>query len=77
MEAPLIPVLVEVIASRRKEVVDIMIAVTGQAKLLEVVGALHAVGGLTHLLHRGQEQADQHRDDGNHHQELNEGEGPT
>jgi hypothetical protein len=47
--------------------------VDGQADLLEVVGALHAVGRLAHLLHGGQEQADQDGDDGNHHQQLDQG----
>jgi hypothetical protein len=46
--------------------------VQGQAELLEVVLALGAGGGLAHLLHGGQEQADQHREDGDHHQQLDQ-----
>jgi hypothetical protein len=34
------------------------------AELLEVVGALGAAGGLARRLHRGQQQGDQHPDDG-------------
>src|SRR6266849_751002 len=43
-----------------------------QGDLLEIVRARHAVGGLAHLLHRREQEADQYRDDGNHHQELDE-----
>src|SRR5262245_47671326 len=49
--------------------------VCGQAELLEVVGALHAVGGLAHLLHRREQEADEDGDDGDHHQQLNQREG--
>src|SRR5262245_44340842 len=49
-----------------------VVSVSGHAHLLEVVGALDAAGGLAHLLHRGQEQADEDGDDGDHHQQLNE-----
>src|SRR5262249_38725314 len=48
------------------------IAVDGDAYLLEVVTALDAGGGLTDLLHRGQEQADEDGDDGYHHQKLDQ-----
>src|SRR5258707_1329436 len=51
------------------------VVLQGDADLLEVVGALQASGGGTHLLHGGQQQADQDTDDGNHYQELDEGEG--
>src|SRR5262249_43827392 len=40
--------------------------------LFEVVLALGAGGGLAHLLHRGQQQADEDGDDGDHHQQLNQ-----
>src|SRR5207249_960327 len=43
--------------------VGVVTVVGGQAELLEVVGALDAGGGLAHLLHRRQQQADQHGDD--------------
>jgi len=39
-------------------------AVQGQADLLEVVAALHPVGGLADLLHRGQQEADEDGDNG-------------
>jgi hypothetical protein len=48
------------------------VVVQGKSPLLEVVGAFHAIGGLADLLHRGQQQADQDRDDRNHDQEFNE-----
>jgi hypothetical protein len=51
--------------------------VDGQADLLEVVLALDPGSRLAHLLHRGHEETDQDRDDGDHHQQLNEGESPT
>src|SRR5262249_60991536 len=51
--------------------------VEGQADLLEVVGALRAPGGLADFLHRGQEQADEDGDDGDHNQQLDEREGAT
>jgi len=37
------------------------------AELLEVALALHARGGLAHLLHRRQQQSDQNRDDRDHY----------
>jgi len=40
--------------------------------LLEVVGTLHPRGVEAHLLHGGQEQADQNRDDRDHHQQLDQ-----
>src|SRR5262249_21770681 len=45
--------------------------------LLEVVGALHAVGGLPNFLHGGEQQADQDGDDGNDDQELDERKSPA
>jgi hypothetical protein len=39
----------------------------------EVVLTLHPRGGLADLLDGGQEQADQDRNDGDHHQQLDEG----
>jgi hypothetical protein len=42
------------------------------AKLSEVVRAAHAVSGLASILHSRQHQADQHRDDGDHHQQLDQ-----
>ena len=50
------------------------VVVRGQADLLHVVGAAHAVGGLAHFLHGWNQQAHQHRDDGDHHQQFNKGE---
>ena len=49
---------------------------TRQAELFQVVLALHAVGGLTHLLHGRQKQAHQNGNDRNDHQQLDECERP-
>src|SRR5262249_968867 len=49
----------------------------GQANLLEIVLALRPAGGLAHLLHGRHEQTDQHGNDGNHHQQLDQGKGRT
>src|SRR4029077_5253912 len=43
-------------------------------QLLEVVGALSPRRCLAHLLHGWNQKGDQDGDDGDHHQELNEGE---
>ena len=50
----------------------VVVIVQRQAELVEVVGALGPVGRLAHLLNRGEQQRDQHRDDGDDHQQLNE-----
>jgi hypothetical protein len=44
--------------------------VAGQPDLVEIVHALGAGGSVADLLHGGQEHADQHRDDGNDHQQF-------
>src|SRR5262249_9069564 len=46
--------------------------VQGQAELLEVVLAADAGGRLSDLLHRGQQDAQQDGDDGDHHQQLDQ-----
>ena len=43
-----------------------------QSNLLEVVLATHAAGGLADLLHRGQEQSNEDRDNGDDHQQLDQ-----
>jgi hypothetical protein len=50
--------------------------VKGQSALLEIVGALGPGGRLTDLLHGRQRQSDEDRDDGDHHQQLDQRE-PT
>jgi hypothetical protein len=59
---------------RRQRPPDVVVVVHGQADLLEVVGALGAEGRLARLLDGRHRQADQHRDDGDHHQHLDQGE---
>src|SRR5262249_17407591 len=50
----------------------VMVAVHGQPELLQVVGALNAGCRRAHLLDGGYEQADEHGDDGDHHQQLDQ-----
>ena len=51
----------------------VVVHLEGEADLLEVVGAGHAVSGLAHLLHGGQEHGQQHGDDGDHDEQLDQG----
>jgi hypothetical protein len=46
--------------------------VAGQADLLEVVRAGGAGGGVADFLHGGQQEADEHGDDGNHDEEFDQ-----
>jgi hypothetical protein len=57
-----------------KMLIDIVEIMRGETDLSEVVQALDPVGCLAHLLNCGQRQADQDDDDGNHHQQLDQGE---
>ena len=59
----------------RESFLGVVVAVHGQGQLLQVVRALGAVGRFANLLHGGQQQPDQHRDDGNHHEQLDQREG--
>ena len=45
-----------------------------QADLLQVVLALRAAGRFARLLHGGKQQGDENADDGDHHQQLDQGE---
>ena len=58
----------------RENSVHVVVAVQGQTDLLEIVLTLDAVGRFAHLLHGGHEQGDQHGDDGDDHQQLDQGE---
>jgi hypothetical protein len=53
----------------------IVVALGGEADLLEVVRALDASRGGTHFLDGGEEQTDQDRNDGDHDQKLDQREG--
>ena len=52
-----------------------LVIVDRQCDLLEVVAALSASRRFAGLLHGRQEQGDQDRDDGDHNEEFDEGEG--
>ena len=60
----------------RQLLVYVVVVVAGQSDLLEVVLALGAGRRLADLLYRGEQEADQDRDDCDHHQQLDEGEAP-
>src|SRR5262249_23670515 len=60
---------------RQLALVGVVVVVHRQGHLAQVVGAGGAGGGRAHLLHSGQEQADEHGDDGDDHQQLNQREG--
>jgi hypothetical protein len=51
-----------------------VVIVEGQGDLSEVVAALGASRRIPHFLHSGHQQGDQHPDDGNDHQQLDQGE---
>src|SRR5262249_9058103 len=59
-------------AARRERAVGVVVVVKRQADLLEVVLALGAGGGFADFLDGGQEQADEHGDDGYDHQQLDQ-----
>jgi hypothetical protein len=52
----------------------VVVVVEAQGDLLEVVLALAPGGRLPDLLHRREQQADEDRDDGDHDQQLDQGE---
>jgi hypothetical protein len=51
--------------------------VQADTELLQVIRAARTTGGFTGCLHGRQEQADEHADDRDHHQELDEREAPS
>src|SRR5262249_33854757 len=63
--------------ARRQDAVDALVVVQGEAELLQVIGAAHACGGLAHLLHGGEQEADEDGDDRYHHQQLDQREAAT
>jgi hypothetical protein len=50
-----------------KAMAGIMKVMSGQAELFELIGTFRPRRGLAHLLHRGQEQANQDSDNRNNH----------
>ena len=61
-------------AIRRKTAVRVEIVVQGQPELFEIILALSSPSGFTGRLNSWKQQGDEHRDDGNHDQQLNQGE---
>ncbi len=59
------------------ELVRGVVIVQGQTDLLQVVDALRTAGGLTSRLHGGQEECDQHGDDGDDDKQLDQRECST
>jgi hypothetical protein len=49
-----------------------MVAVAGETDLLEIVLALRSGDGRANLLHGGQQQSDEHRDDTQDDEQFNE-----
>jgi hypothetical protein len=62
------------VQSRYEPVIRVVVTVSRQGELLEIVLALGSAGGLAHLLHGRQQQTDEHRNNGNHDQQLDQGE---
>ena len=60
------------LAAGRQLLVGLLVLVQADADLLEVVLAVRRGRGLADLLDGGQQQADQHGDDGDHHQQLDQ-----
>ena len=59
--------------SWRKLLIDVFVIQQSEAELFQVVGAGHAVGSFAHLLHGRHKQGDEDGDDGNHHQQFDQG----
>src|SRR5262249_2175031 len=53
-----------------KGFIGVVVVVTGEADLLEIVGTLDAGGGLPHALNRWKQQADEHGNNSDHDQKL-------
>ena len=62
--------------ARREVAVGGVVVVEAEADLLEVVQALRPGGRLADLLDGGQQEPDEDRDDRDHHQQLDQREGP-
>jgi hypothetical protein len=58
---------------RRQKLVGVMMAVQGDGDLPKVVLALRSRRRLAHFLHRGEQESDENGDDGDHHQQLDQG----
>jgi len=65
------------LAAGREIQVGALVIVQAEAELLEVIGALHPVGGLADLLDRGQQQPDQDGDDSDDNEQLDQREPST
>src|SRR5262249_14568157 len=63
--------------SRRDRPVSVMVIVDRHANLLEVVSTSATGGGLADFLDRRQQERDEDADNGNHHQQFDEGKPAT
>jgi len=63
------------LACRRELLVGAFVMGEGHAQLLEVIGTLDAAGRLAYLLYGREQQADEDANDGNDHQEFDQGKG--
>jgi len=68
----LLPTGIKPIAGWQSAPVGVRTVDNRQGHLTKVVQALRSVGRLPDLLHRWDQKADEHGDDGNHHQQFNE-----
>ena len=60
------------IAAGGEEALCRMVVLEAEAELLDVVGTLRAPGRLAGRLDGREQQADEHADDGDHHQQFHE-----
>src|SRR5262245_18177223 len=56
---------------------DVGVLMLSEAELLEVVLTLRSRGALTDLLHRGNEHRDENADDGDDHEQFDQGKAAT
>ena len=62
---------------RRKHIVRVVIIVESLTQLLQMIATLRPTCGFSSLLHGGQQQRNQNRDNGNNDEQFNQGERAT
>src|SRR5690606_22835043 len=60
-------------SSRGEMAMGVLMQKGTEGELLDLILALRPAGGLAGRLHGGKEQGHEHTDDGNHHQQLDQG----